>query len=159
MKTPVMENTNAGAVAGRRAGKWAHYTRLLLWFTAGLLMTRAARAQSRSFTLNGQMANLPDGEVYLGFGTFGSMKADTVTAKDGKFSFTDKIGEPCFAMLFNHDYSLKVDLYLDGGTITVNGDLNAIYDVERFMAIMAVTEQAVESKQPPPAKPFQQKAG
>ena len=36
---------------------------------------------------------------------------------------------------------------------------NAIYDVERFMAIMAVTEQAVESKQPPPAKPFQQKAG
>jgi len=87
-------------------------------------------AQQQVFTLHGQMANLPDGEVYLGFGTFGQMKADTVTAKDGKFVITDTIGEPCFGMLFNHDYSLKVDLYLDGGKIYVTGDLDSIYDTE-----------------------------
>lgn len=95
-----------------------------------LLLCQHAYAQQHSFTLKGEIANLPDGEVYLGFGTFGKMKADTVTAKDGKFSVTDKITEPCFAMLFNHDYSLKVDLYLDGGVIKVKGDLEKIFDVE-----------------------------
>ena len=98
---------------------------LLSWLVAGSLF-----AQQQTFKLSGTMKNLPDQAVYLGFGTFGKMKADTVMVKDGKFSFRDQITEPCFAMLFNHDYSLKVDLYLDGGQITVDGDLNAMYDVQ-----------------------------
>lgn len=139
MKTPQIEkNTavavslnpclNQGAVRGAKTWSGSIYMACLLLVT-WLLVAQNSFAQQRSFTLNGQVANLQDGEVYLGFGTFGHMKADTVAAKDGRFSFSDTIDEPCFAMLFNHDYSLKVDLYLDSGEIQVTGDLNAIYDV------------------------------
>ncbi|GAB3363236.1 TlpA disulfide reductase family protein [Arachidicoccus ginsenosidivorans] len=113
----------------RPSGKGG-YGRAILLALAGLFMLQASFAQQQTFSLHGQMAHLQDGEVYLGFGTFGKMKADTVMAKNGKFTFADSIQEPCFAMLFNHDYSLKVDLYLDGGQIYVNGDLDSIYDTQ-----------------------------
>lgn len=136
MRTPPINNGAVNAVTYSFAAKKNEVKSRpagLMLFIILMIMTVFSLkgfAQQQRFTLNGNIANLPDGEVYLGFGTFGKMKADTVVTKDGKFSMTDTITEPCFAMLFNHDYSLKVDLYLDKGMITVKGDLNAIYDVD-----------------------------
>lgn len=82
--------------------------------------------QRRAFTANGYIKGLPDGEVYLAYGSFNTMKADTVLAKNGWFVFKGHVDEPCYAMLFTHDYSLKVDLFLDAGNITIKGDISAV---------------------------------
>ena len=94
-----------------------------------LLLSSSGFAQSKTFTLKGDVANLPDGKVLFGFGSFGKMKADSVDAKDGKFTITDEVDEPCYGMLFNRDYTLKVDMFVDGGTIEVKGDYKQPYDI------------------------------
>ncbi|HTN35870.1 MAG TPA: redoxin domain-containing protein [Arachidicoccus sp.] len=93
-----------------------------------LMSSLSVFSQKLPFTVQGEIAGLPDGELYLGFGTFGTMKADTVTANNGTFEFKDSIKEPCFAMLFNHDYSVKVDMYLDSGKILVKGNMDSAYN-------------------------------
>jgi len=87
-------------------------------------------AQTGAFTVQGHMKDLPDGEVYLAYGSFNTMKADTVVAKDGAFIFKGHVEEPCYAMLFTHDYRLKVDLFLDTGNITIKGNMNAIDETD-----------------------------
>lgn len=111
--------------------------------------------QKDAFRLEGQLDGLPDGELYLGFGTFGEMKADTVTSTAGKFIFQDSITEPCFAMLFNHDYSVKLDLYLDKGNIQIQGDYNAL-DESKITGSPVVNEYAAYmSRQLASRKPVQ----
>ena len=83
-------------------------------------------AQAGAFTANCYIKDLPDGEVYLGYGTFNTMKADTVLAKNGYFVFNGRVEEPCYAMLFTHDYRLKVDLFIDTGAVVINGHINAV---------------------------------
>lgn len=83
-------------------------------------------AQHGAFTARGYIKGLPDGEVYLAYGSFNTMKADTVLAKNGSFVFKGRVKEPCYAMLFTHDYRLKVDLFIDTGKIVINGDINAV---------------------------------
>lgn len=82
-----------------------------------------------TFILSGHITGLPDGEVYLAHGSFATMKADTVIAKNGNFVFKGTTAEPSFGMLFTHDYSVKVDLFVDKGTIEVNGNIDSMYDV------------------------------
>jgi len=97
-------------------------------FALFLLGMGNAHAQSKkTFKLTGNIQGLKDSSVYLAFGTFGKMKADTVAVKDHKFVFSDTISEPCYAMLFNHDYTLKVDLFLDKGNISVSGEIDSLY--------------------------------
>ena len=98
---------------------------LVLAFTGGDLM-----AQNKSaFVAKGHINGLADGEVYLAFGTFKNMPADTVQVKNGSFEFKDSIAEPCYAMLFNHDFTLKVDLLVDKGNIEISGDIDSPYDI------------------------------
>lgn len=96
-----------------------------LAFTCGSLM-----AQNKSaFVAKGHINGLADGEVYLAFGNFNNMPADTVQVKDGNFEFKDSISEPCYGMLFNHDYTLRVDLLIDKGNIAISGDIDSSYDI------------------------------
>lgn len=88
--------------------------------------TALVNAQYGAFTARGYIKGLPDGEVYLAYGSFNTMKADTIVAKKGFFDFKGKLDEPCYAMLFTHDYSLKIDLFLDTGTVVINGDISAV---------------------------------
>lgn len=105
--------------------KYAKYFFAVLAFTSGSLM-----AQNKSaFSAKGHINGLADGEVYLAFGSFTTMRADTVQVKDGNFEFKDSISEPCYGMLFNHDYTLKVDLFIDKGNISIHGDMDSSYDV------------------------------
>lgn len=98
----------------------------LLTLTSGILL-----AQNKStFLLNGNISGLADGEVYLAFGTFNNMPADTVLVKNGQFLFKNSIDEPCYGMLFNHDFTLKVDLLIDKGNISVKGNMNSPYDMQ-----------------------------
>lgn len=111
----------------------------------GLLLVTGMHAQTQqksAFTVSGDIKNLADGELYLGFGTFGTMKADTVSTNGGKFQFKDSLTEPCYAMLFNHDFSVKIDLYLDKGNITVEGNKDSAYDF-RVAGSAVVNEYAV----------------
>ncbi|MEO6893949.1 MAG: TlpA disulfide reductase family protein [Ginsengibacter sp.] len=98
----------------------------LLAITGGGLL-----AQNQSaFVAKGHINGLADGEVYLAFGTFDKMPADTVQVKDGDFEFKDSIAGPCYGMLFNHDFTLKVDLLLDKGNIAISGDIDSSYDIK-----------------------------
>jgi peroxiredoxin len=97
----------------------------ILAFSSGALM-----AQNKSaFIAKGHINGLADGEVYLAFGTYKYMPADTVQVKEGNFEFTDSISEPCYGMLFNHDFTLKVDLLIDKGAVSINGDIDNPYDI------------------------------
>lgn len=97
----------------------------ILAFSSGTLM-----AQNKSaFVAKGHINGLADGEVYLAFGTYKHMPADTVQVKDGNFEFRDSIYESCYGMLFNHDFTLKVDLLIDKGTVSINGDIDNPYDI------------------------------
>lgn len=102
-------------------------------------------AQSGEFTARGYIKDLPDGEVYLAYGSFNTMKADTAVAKDGTFIFKGHVEEPCYAMLFTHDYSLKVDLFIEEGSITIEGNMNAI-DETNVKGGKVVNEYAAYNK-------------
>ncbi|HEY0298162.1 MAG TPA: TlpA disulfide reductase family protein [Arachidicoccus sp.] len=80
------------------------------------------------FTASGHIEGLADGELYLAFGSFSNMKADTVQVSKGNFSFSDSLSEPTYGMLFNHDYSVKVDMFLDKGETHINGNTDSSYD-------------------------------
>jgi peroxiredoxin len=82
------------------------------------------------YTVSGHITGLPDGELYLAHGSFSTMKADTVLAKNGDFTFRGTTTEPCFGMLFTHDYRVKVDLFVDNSKISVQGNIDSMYDVQ-----------------------------
>jgi peroxiredoxin len=105
--------------------KYAKYVFAVLAFTSGSVMAQNKNA----FSAKGHINGLADGEVYLAFGSFSTMGADTVQVKDGNFEFKDSISEPCYGMLFNHEYTLKVDLFIDKGNISIQGDMDSSYDV------------------------------
>lgn len=88
------------------------------------------QAQAGAFTARGYIKGLQDVEVYLAYGSFNTMKADTVYAKKGSFIFKGNIKEPCYAMLFTHDYHLKMDLFLDTGIVDIKGDINDVEDAK-----------------------------
>lgn len=92
-----------------------------------LLGGLAVTAQS-PFTLTGHIRGLPDGEIYLAYGSYATMKADTVLAKDGDFVFKGAVTEPSYAMLFTHTFSIKLDLFVDKGAVSVRGDVDSFYD-------------------------------
>ncbi|MGF7233223.1 redoxin domain-containing protein [Arachidicoccus sp.] len=123
-------------------------------FAALALTSGSLMAQSKSaFMVKGHINGLADGEVYLAYGSFINMKADTVQVKDGNFEFKDVISEPCYGMLFNHDYTLKVDLFVDRGNISIKGDIDSAYDIHvsgsPFVNEYAAYNQAVnDSKKP-----------
>ncbi|MBV4360169.1 TlpA disulfide reductase family protein [Pinibacter aurantiacus] len=88
-----------------------------------------AEAQKKDFTLTGHIKGLPDGELYLAYGTMKTMKADTVVAKNGSFVFKGKVSEPSYAMLFNKTYTVKIDLYVDAAApVTIKGNMDSLYD-------------------------------
>jgi peroxiredoxin len=101
---------------------------VILTFISHSIASAQASTNSNIFKLTGHITGLPDGEIYLAYGSMSKMKADTVLAKNGDFIFDGKITEPCYAMLFNHNYSVKIDLFLDAGNIAVKANIDSLYD-------------------------------
>jgi peroxiredoxin len=101
-----------------------------LLFTGALTAANFnADAQKKDFTVTGHIKGLPDGELYLAYGTMQTMKADTVVAKNGNFVFKGKVAEPNYAMLFNKTYTVKIDLFVDAAApVTINGNIDSLYD-------------------------------
>lgn len=123
-------------------------------FAALALTSGSLMAQNKStFDAKGHINGLADGEVYLAYGNFINMKADTVQVKDGNFEFIDSVAEPCYGMLFNHDYTLKVDLFVDKGNISIQGDIDSAYDIHvkgsPFVNEYATYNQAVNDTKKP----------
>ncbi|HTJ11188.1 MAG TPA: TlpA disulfide reductase family protein [Dinghuibacter sp.] len=100
-----------------------HSFMILALLLGGLTLS----AQS-PFTVNGHIKGLPDGQIYLAYGSYATMKADTVLAANGDFVFKGTVEEPSYAMLFTHDFSTKIDLFIDKGAVTIRGDVDSFYD-------------------------------
>lgn len=99
--------------------------------SAFILFSSSIFAQHKMpFTASGHIEGLADGELYLAFGSFSNMKADTAQVTNGNFSFNDSLSEPSYAMLFNHDYTVKVDMFLDKGKVLINGNIDSSYDTK-----------------------------
>lgn len=113
----------------------------ILSIALAALAPALVKAQAGTFTARGYIKGLPDGEVYLAYGSFNTMKADTVISKNGAFVFKGHVEEPCYAMLFTHDYRLKVDLFIDTGMVDIKGDINAL-DETKIKGSSIVNEYA-----------------
>lgn len=93
---------------------------LLLAASVSALAWKQA-AKQEAFTINGQVTGFKDSIVFLTWGTFDDTKIDSAKVTDGKFSFQGKVEEPVQGMLFSRDYRLRLDLFVDKGTVDVNG--------------------------------------
>ncbi|WP_197492181.1 TlpA disulfide reductase family protein [Arachidicoccus ginsenosidimutans] len=98
--------------------------------SAFLLLGGSIFAQHKMpFTASGHIEGLADGELYLAYGSFSNMRADTAQVTNGYFTFSDSLSEPSYGMLFNHDYTVKVDMFLDKGKVIINGNIDSSYDI------------------------------
>ncbi|GGH60198.1 peroxiredoxin [Filimonas zeae] len=84
----------------------------------------------KGFVVKGHIRGLTDSAIYLAYGTLGTMKADTARVVNGSFVFKGSVKEPLYGMLFNKNYSVKVDMFVDNGAITINGSVDSVYDVK-----------------------------
>jgi peroxiredoxin len=101
----------------------------VLGFSCLLLAGGSTQAQTpASFTLTGHIQGLADGPLYLAYGSYATMKADTVVTHDGDFQFHDTLAEPSYAMLFTRGFNVKVDMILDKGGIGLRGNVDSFYD-------------------------------
>lgn len=99
--------------------------------SAFILLGSSVFAQHKMpFTASGHIEGLADGEIYLAFGSFSNMRADTAQVTNGNFTFSDSLSEPSYGMLFNHDYTVKVDMFLDKGKTVIRGNIDSSYDVK-----------------------------
>ncbi|MBO9631566.1 MAG: AhpC/TSA family protein [Chitinophagaceae bacterium] len=83
--------------------------------------------KAEAFSVNGNVPAFKDSIIFLTYGTFDDTKLDSAKVIDGKFSFSGKVQEPVQGMLFSRDYRLRLDLFVDKGTVKVDGtndDLN-----------------------------------
>lgn len=94
----------------------------------GLLMAASVSAlawqqsgKPGAFSVNGKMEGFKDSIVFLTYGTFDDTKIDSAKVIDGKFIFKGKVEEPVQGMLFSRDYRLRLDLFVDKGTVHVQG--------------------------------------
>jgi len=86
--------------------------------------------KEKGFVVKGHIRGLTDSAIYLAYGTLGTMKADTAKVINGNFSFKGSVKEPLYGMLFNKNYSVKVDMFVDNGAITIDGSVDSVYDVK-----------------------------
>lgn len=87
----------------------------LAWQQAG---TKAA------FTLNGNVTDFKDSIVFLTYGTFDHTEIDSAKVTNGKFTFKGEVVEPLQGMLFSRNYRLRLDLFVDKGTVKVEGSMD-----------------------------------
>ena len=94
----------------------------------GLLMAASVSAlawqqagKPEAFALNGNLAGFKDSIVFLTYGTFDDTKIDSAKVIDGKFTFKGRVEEPVQGMLFSRDYRLRLDLFVDKGSVDISG--------------------------------------
>ena len=126
--------------------------------SAFILLSGSAFAQHQHkmpFTASGHIKGLADGEIYLAFGSFSSMRADTAQVTNGNFTFSDSLSEPSYGMLFNHDYTVKVDMFLDEGKVSISGNIDSAYDTKVSGSALVNEYAAYNQSQQDLRKPVQ----
>lgn len=103
------------------------YFMSILLFAMGSVGANAqsSPAKEAGFMVEARLSNFPGTQIYLTYGGFHNSKIDTTEVVNGKFGFTGKVGEPVPAMVFTPDYKVRFDLYIDNGSITIDGDAAA----------------------------------
>ena len=74
-----------------------------------------------SFSVNGNLSGFKDSIVFLTYGTFDDTKIDSAKVTNGKFTFKGRVEEPVQGMLFSRDYKLRLDLFVDKGSVEISG--------------------------------------
>lgn len=100
----------------------------------------------KGFILKGNVKGFSDSIVFLTYGTFNNSKIDSVKVKDGQFVFKGAVGEPLQGMLFSRNYRLHVDLFVENGTISITGNIDAPGDI-KVAGSAVVNEYEVFNKQ------------
>lgn len=79
---------------------------------------------SDKFTINATIANLEDQQVYLAKDDKdnGMVYLDTVTAKDGRFTFTGKMDRNDYRIITFQNMPGEVRIYMDNSKIDLTGD-------------------------------------
>lgn len=75
----------------------------------------------KEFTVTANVTDFKDSIVFITYGTFDDTKIDSAKVKEGHFTFKGKAGEPLQGMLFSRNYKLRLDLYVEPGTIKIEG--------------------------------------
>lgn len=99
---------------------------LLMAASVTALGWQSARMADETFTVKGNVHQFRDSIVFLTYGTFDQTKIDSAKVVNGQFTFTGKVGEPVQGMLFSRDYRLRLDLFVDKGTVLINGAPEAL---------------------------------
>jgi peroxiredoxin len=119
---------------------------LILAITAILSISWQSFYKADEFTVTGHVEGFTGDMVFLTHGTFNNTKIDSAVVKDGRFVFKGKVGEPLLGMLFSRDYRLRLDLFIDKGSITINGNINQLEDI-KVAGPAVVNEYEVFNKQ------------
>lgn len=83
----------------------------------------AVSCNSDKFTINGDIENLSDQDVYLARdGETGFVYIDTTKAENGKFTFTGKMDKNDFLIVTFGDMPGEIRIYADNSKINVTGD-------------------------------------
>lgn len=98
----------------------------LITVTATLIATAAIAQQP--FTVNGKLQGLPNGYVYLSYGSAGQYRSDSALAKNGSFTFKGELANPGMARLYvdkekvMRDMTASLTFFMEPGIMTVTGN-------------------------------------
>lgn len=93
-----------------------------------LALCSFAPGKEKGYTVSGNIKGLKDQELYLTYGTLNHSTIDTLVTHNGSFSFKGTTPEPMAAMLFTKDYRVKIDFYIENGSIDVKANIDSIQD-------------------------------
>ncbi len=94
----------------------------------------------KGFTITGNIKFITGDKVFLTYGTVGQSSIDSVIIKKGSFIFKGSVSEPTPAMIFSRDYKVRLDLFIDNGTITITGNADSLYSYRVKSKLPAVME-------------------
>jgi hypothetical protein len=101
-------------------------TIILLGFSAAAQTT--GKKILRPYTVSGKITGLKNEKVYLYTNDAEEKITDSAFAKDGRFSFKGKIGEPLFYIFKIEGIQQQAGFFLESGKITITGHKDSLYN-------------------------------
>lgn len=100
---------------------------VLLGTALGLFLFSACNTGGgNSYTIKGNLKNYKDSVLYLAQQESAIPSFDTLKVTDGKFTFKGKADQPKFAQIITPDQRSGFPLFLEPGTIEINGNADSM---------------------------------
>jgi peroxiredoxin len=109
-------------------------------FLAFISLFFARVSAQNSFKIEGNMQNLPDGEVILYQYLYGTpIPKDTCPSVNGKFSFKGKVEPANFYLIFFPYNKVPIRMILENTTVKIAGNV----DIPEFVTVSGLKEQTL----------------